>query len=144
MRDFTLHTFQALLSFLKEQQFKFLTFAEFINHPISKCIIVRHDVDAKKINSLRTAQLENELGIKGTYYFRIVPVSFDKTIIKQICDLGHEIGYHYEDLTLARGDKELAIKLFEEHLAKLRRVAPIETICMHGSPLTRWDNRRLW
>lgn len=144
MRDFTLYTFQSLLSNLKDQQFKFLTYTEFINHPIDKCIILRHDVDAKKMNSLKTAQLENKLGIRGTYYFRIVPESFDKKIIKQICDLGHEIGYHYEDLTLARGDKELAIKLFEEHLAKLRRVAPVETICMHGSPLSKYDNRKLW
>ncbi len=34
--------------------------------------------------------------------------------------------------------------LFEQNLAKLRRLAPIETICMHGSPLSKYDNRKLW
>lgn len=144
MRDFTIRTYKLLLSALKENGYFFQPFTDFIKNPGPRCIILRHDVDAKKMNSLRTAKLENELGIKGTYYFRIVHESFDEKIITQICDLGHEIGYHYEDLTLARGDKELAINLFEEHLAKLRRVAPIETICMHGSPLSRWDNRLLW
>ena len=38
----------------------------------------------------------------------------------------------------------VAIESFIENLEKLRRVVPIETICMHGSPLSRWDNRLLW
>jgi hypothetical protein len=33
---------------------------------------------------------------------------------------------------------------FEENLAKLRRVVPVETICMHGSPVSKHDNRLLW
>ncbi len=39
---------------------------------------------------------------------------------------------------------EMAITSFRENLAKLRRVVPIETICMHGSPLSKYDNRMLW
>ncbi|MBA7531110.1 hypothetical protein ES705_23321 [subsurface metagenome] len=39
--------------------------------------------------------------IKGTYYFRIVTQSFNPEIIEQIAELGHEIGYHYEDFVLA-------------------------------------------
>ena len=33
---------------------------------------------------------------------------------------------------------------FRENLEKLRRVVPVETICMHGSPLSKYDNRKLW
>ena len=66
----------------------------------SPIVILRHDVDRRPLNALTTAKLENELGIRGTYYFRIVPESFDETIIKQIAELGHEIGYHYEERTL--------------------------------------------
>lgn len=144
MRDFTLRTYRDFLSILKQKGYVFQSFRNFIEDPAPKCIILRHDVDARKMNSLVCARLENEMGIKGTYYFRIVSGSFDEKIIRQICDLGHEIGYHYEDLTLAHGDNDIAIKLFEEHLAKLRRVAPVETICMHGSPLSKYDNRKLW
>ncbi|NLD47945.1 MAG: hypothetical protein GX660_12240 [Clostridiaceae bacterium] len=144
MRDFTIRTYKLLLSALKENGYLFKPFRDFIKNPASRCIILRHDVDARKMNSLVCARLENEMGIKGTYYFRIVSGSFDEKIIRQICDLGHEIGYHYEDLALAHGDNDIAIKLFEEHLAKLRRVAPVETICMHGSPLSKYDNRKLW
>jgi hypothetical protein len=144
MRDFTLDTFRQLLSTLIEQEYTFRTFAGFLKNPASKFIILRHDVDARKMNSLSCARLEKELGITGTYNFRMVSESFDENVIKEIFNLGHEIGYHYEDFVTARGNYDLAIRLFEENLAKLRRVAPVETICMHGSPLSKYDNRKLW
>jgi len=105
---------------------------------------LRHDVDARKFNSLRAAQIEAEMGIVGTFNFRIVTQSFDPDVIKQIADLGHEIGYHYEDFSIAKGDYDQAIKSFEQNLAKLRHIVPVETICMHGSPLSKYDNRKLW
>ncbi len=144
MRDFTLHTFRLLLSTLQEHKFNFQNFSQFLKDPAPRAIILRHDVDARKLNSLETARIENELGISGTYNFRMVPESFDEGIIRQIVSLGHEIGYHYEDLTVARGKVEQAIQLFEQNLAKLRQLVPIETICMHGSPLSKYDNRKLW
>lgn len=39
---------------------------------------------------------------------------------------------------------ELAIKDFEKNLNKLRKIVPIKNICMHGSPLSKWDSRDLW
>ncbi len=39
---------------------------------------------------------------------------------------------------------ELAIEDFERNLEKLRKFYPVKTICMHGSPLSKWDNRDLW
>jgi len=161
MPDFTLNTFQRLLTTLKDQKYTFQTFAAYLKDPAPRTIILRHDVDARKMNSLKTAQIENEMGITGTYYFRMVPESFDEEVIKQIAEMGHEIGYHYEDVSLTalrrKGvtaqrlngslDEELlkvAIASFSENLAKLRRVVPVETICMHGSPLSKYDNRMLW
>ena len=39
---------------------------------------------------------------------------------------------------------ELAIEDFERNLEKFREFYPVKTICMHGSPLSKWDNRDLW
>ena len=50
-------------------------------------------------NSLKTALLENNFGIRATYFFRTIPQTFKPEIIKEIADLGHEIGYHYENLS---------------------------------------------
>ncbi|MBR3724486.1 MAG: hypothetical protein IKN11_03730 [Bacteroidales bacterium] len=105
---------------------------------------LRHDVDLLPANSLRTAQLEKERGLTATYYFRCVPESYDPVIIKQIASLGHEIGYHYESLTTCGGNLEEAYHDFCGNLEKLRQLAPIHSICMHGSPRSPWDSRDLW
>lgn len=105
---------------------------------------LRHDVDRLPANSLRTAQLEKERNIAATYYFRCVPESYNPDIIKQIAKLGHEIGYHYESLTTRKGNLEEAFLDFCRNLEVLRSLAPVHTICMHGSPRSPWDSRDLW
>jgi len=69
---------------------------------------------------------------------------FEPEMIKMICDMGHEIGYHYEVLDKAKGDKAKAIVLFENELKIFREVADVKTVCMHGNPLAKWSNRDLW
>ena len=66
--------------------------------PLKKAIVLRHDVDKLPGNSLRFARIQAEKGIIGSYYFRFVTESFNESIIREISSLGHEIGYHYEDL----------------------------------------------
>jgi len=39
---------------------------------------------------------------------------------------------------------EFAIDDFRLNLEKLRKLYPVKTICMHGSPLSKWDNRLIW
>lgn len=73
-----------------------------------------------------------------------MPESNDPEIIRAIAALGHEIGYHYEDLSLANGDKQEAIRLFEDHLTYFRTYYPVHRICMHGAPTSQYDGRDLW
>jgi hypothetical protein len=96
------------------------------------------------INALQFARIQHELGIAGTYYFRFLPNHFSKDIIREIASLGHEIGYHYDDLSHCHGNYEEALKRFEKNLATLREIAPVTTICMEGAPLSKWDNREMW
>ncbi|MFH0866494.1 MAG: hypothetical protein V1904_09870, partial [Bacteroidota bacterium] len=58
--------------------------------------------------------------------------------------MGHEIGYHYEDFSLSYGNAEEAIQTFQTHLNKLKEIAEVKTICMHGSPLSKFNNHDLW
>lgn len=109
-------------------------------------VMLRHDVDLKPRNSLKTAQLEASLGWSATYYFRAVPESWDEGIIRQIAALGHEIGYHYECLTTCEGDIDAAWEDFKINLTRLSDVVgkPVISICMHGSPGSKWDSRDIW
>ena len=126
------------------QGYAFQTFTEFLERPELKSIMLRHDVEAKYENALAFAQIQHDYRVRGTYYFRFLPSHFSLEIIQQIASLGHEIGYHYDDLSYCKGDYTAAIKRFEKHLAMLREIAPVKTICMEGAPLSRYDNRDLW
>lgn len=152
--DFTINTYKKLLKSLISQGYIFKTFSSFLSDCSGRYIILRHDVDKLPLNSLKLARIQFESGIKGSYYFRTAPDSWNVEVIKEISRLGHEIGYHYEDLNLAaqlnksiKSEEELvtsAIKIFQSNLARLREITEVKTICMHGSPLGRWDNRLLW
>lgn len=108
-----------------------------------KFVILRHDVDRKPENALAMARLEAEHGISGTYYVRTIGKTFKPDLIRRIEALGHEVGYHFEDLDRTDGDQEAALESFRTELAKLRTIVDIETVCMHGNPLTPHDNRDL-
>ena len=132
-----------LISLLK-QGYHFQPFNEFLLSPKNKVVVMRHDVDRLPKNALLMAKLESELHVKSSFYFRIVKSSNHPEIINTIKELGHEIGYHYEDLNIAKGNKQKAIEYFKANLAYFRQFYPVNTICMHGSPMGKWDNRLLW
>lgn len=130
MMDFTLLKYSELLDQIRTYCFESLT--------------LRHDVDLRPENSLRTAQVEAEKGLRGIYYFRAVPESCDEEIIKLIALFGHEIGYHYESLTTCKGDIDKAYEDFCRNLERLRAIVPVRSICMHGSPRSPFDSKDIW
>jgi len=145
MHDFTFEKYAVLCKELIKSGYTILTVREYLSsRPKKAYAIIRHDVDTKPDRALRMAHLEQDLGISSTYYFRHTPEIFKPQIIREVADLGHEIGYHYEVLSTAKGDYKKAIALFKEELDDLKKISPISTICMHGSPLSPYDNRDLW
>ena len=130
MMDFTLEKYAALLDALKAYGFETL--------------VLRHDVDLLPGHSLRTARMEAEKGMFGIYYFRAVPESWDEGIIREIAALGHEIGYHYESLTTCDGNVDKAYDDFCRNLEALRKLVPVKSICMHGSPRSPYDSKDIW
>lgn len=142
--DFSVAKYKCLLECLRAQQYSFQSFHDFLQSAAPKTVILRHDVDLRPEHSLRFAKLQQDMGLVGVYYFRAVPESWDEQIIQEIASLGHEIGYHYECLTTCKGNPRLAIQDFEENLTALRQLAPVSTICMHGSPMSRYDSKDLW
>ena len=146
--DFTLKKYITLLQALEGASYRFITFEHYCSEKETlseaRFVVLRHDVDMKAENSLAMANIEHSLGIRASYYFRSVEQSNKPEIIKAIADLGHEIGYHYEDMVLCEGDAEKAIRHFEEQLAYFRQFYPVKTVCMHGAPFSRHDGRDLW
>ncbi|GAB1405066.1 hypothetical protein MASR1M74_22450 [Lentimicrobium sp.] len=138
--DFTFTTYHKLLNALQSQGFLFYTVSAYMaggaktkagmvhtggvaGHS-GRAIILRHDVEARYGNALKMAKLQHKLGIRGTYYFRIFPGRGNEAVIREIVGMGHEIGYHYDDLSACRGDYEKALQRFQKNLAYLRRLRP--------------------
>ncbi len=164
--DFTINIYKEFLATLKGHGYQFITVEDFFRKEYEKFVILRHDVDNLPYNSLYFAEIQANEGLKGTYYFRIVPESYNQEVIQKIVSLGHEIGYHYEDMDLAYKESlskkfknhfwfrktlierpelyDKAWRLFTNNLRILRDFYPVVTICMHGSPRSPFDNKSLW
>lgn len=136
-----------LLTALQQAGYCFIAFRDYCSNEYEaadKYVILRHDVDRKPNNSSQTALLEHSMGVVGSYYFRAVSQSWDANVIKLIADLRHEVGYHYENLTTCKGDMDKAYNDFNANLQSLRKLASVQTICMHGSPTSPYDSRDIW
>lgn len=143
--DFTREKYRQLLLALQHAGYSFATYAEYCKGNTGKrFVILRHDVDLLPYHSLATAVIEHELGCQAVYYFRAVPESWDETVIRQIAEMGHEVGYHYESLTTCNGKTDAAYQDFKRHLEALRKLVTVETICMHGSPRSPYDSKDIW
>ncbi|MBV4504367.1 hypothetical protein HU751_005860 [Pseudomonas sp. BW13M1] len=118
--------------------------ADFLAAPNAERIILRHDVDRLPQRACALARLEQRLGVRSTYYFRAsASGDFPSAAIRMIAQLGHEIGYHYEDLSFCKGDRDVAIARFLRNLKTLRTVASCSTVSMHGAPLSKYHNQDL-
>lgn len=144
MRDFSHQMYLQLLRQLQKAGYDFQTLEGFIDAPLPRSVILRHDIDISAVPALRLAKLEKSNGVSGSYYFRTTNFSFQPRIISDIAALGHEIGYHYEDLTRNDGNMDLAIRDFRENLTRFREIAQVKTVCMHGRSGSPYDNRDIW
>lgn len=153
--DFTLETYRSLLIALISRGYEFRLFEEFNPEEKGKISVLRHDVDRLPQNALKMAHVEKELNVRASYHFRAGKKGFESSVIREIADMGHEVAYHYEDLSrassmLRRGERtgnklfEKAYNMFTENLRSLKAVYPVKVISMHGSPLSIYDNRKLW
>ncbi len=147
MPEFSLDIYRALLIALRSAGYQFMTVEQYASSQIGenqRVAVMRHDVDKLPRNSVLMADVEHREGVRATYYFRCVSDSYDEPSIRKIASLGHEIGYHYEDMSISDGNVEEAYAHFCHWLEKLRAFYPVRTICMHGAPTSRWDGRDLW
>ncbi|MFW6194545.1 MAG: hypothetical protein ACOC5L_03390 [Halobacteriota archaeon] len=138
-RDFTFKKYLQLCEKMVNSDYEIMPVERyFTEDKPHKLIILRHDVDdgVDIPYTLKMARKEAELGIHSTYYFRVNDEVFKPEVIREVKELGHEIGYHYDVLGKANGDYECAIELFKEELAKLRSIYDVKTISMHGGPFS--------
>jgi hypothetical protein len=144
--DFTFDAYRELLVAGEDAGYEFLTVREYLSRDSlpERFEVLRHDVDRDPERALALARVEADRDVASTYYFRTVPETFEPWLIREVEALGHKVGYHYEALDRANGNLELAHATFDAELSRLRNHCTVDTVCMHGNPLTMHDNRNLW
>lgn len=117
--NFSLQHYQDVLEFAKEK-YIFLTFSEYQTATnYSNVILLRHDVDYSIEKAFEMAKLENEMGIKSTYFILLNSDLYNPrsskniNFLKQILQFGHEIGLHYDSDEILKTQDPLK-KLKEE------------------------------
>jgi hypothetical protein len=142
--DFTIIRYKQLITALQDAGYSFQTFSEYLETPTLKAVILRHDVEKNIGNAVQLGAVLHQAGIKGTFFIRLLNQKNFTESVLQLAEQGHEIGYHYDDLTACKGNYEQAIQRFSANLEKLRTLAPVQTIVAEGAPLSKHDNRTLW
>jgi len=128
-----------------------------------KIILLRHDVDFSLEFAYELANIEYDLGVCSTYHIYLHSPTYNalspKSIkmIKEIKDMGHEIGLHAEgdtfDSSIQNEDRLLEfmigdnIRTYSNHLWNLRKTLKIPYL-IHPNNLTKYhyisDSGRNW
>ncbi len=142
--EFTMDAYADLLDAVTSAGYDTLTVRDYLasDDLPERFVVLRHDVDRRPQNAERMAALEAEYGVTSTYYYRTS--TFTPERVERVEAYGHEVGYHYEDYVRANGDIDGAHALFANNLRMFRRECSVETVCMHGNPLSPHDNRDMW
>ena len=117
--------------------------------PEARYLILRHDVDTDPGTAAQMWQLERELGIEGSYFFRLSTLEID--LMNRIAESGSRVSYHYEELaTVAKQRRPAGMSaalrlvpeaqdLFARNIGNLRRRTglPMDVVASHGDFVNR-------
>lgn len=109
-----------------------------INSNETSYIVLKHDVETDVASALRIAQIENQYGLRGSYYVQAYLLKNAKNIekLRKIQRLGHEVSYHHDVMDVCRGDLNLALVEFESNRKLFEDNGfDVVTVCQHGNPL---------
>jgi hypothetical protein len=132
--DFTFSKYKQIIAAIASSEYQVLKIRDYItlDKLPEKFIIIRHDVDLDAYYQLQFARMERQMGINTSYYFRYIDKTFKQEVISEVAGLGHEVGYHYEVFTKAKGNHDEAIKLFKKEQAVFSEKWKSNTVCPHG------------
>ena len=152
---FTFNSYRRLLDCIGEHGFAIYGIEEILaarreeTLPDDKYVAIRHDVDYFPGRAMTMAEIEHERKITATYYIRRRFFDDNIDMVRKIGGLGHQIGYHYEEVDTHQKAPNMqigrdAVGFFIGSLLDIDRLGfHIKTVCAHGNPLTDVDNRQV-
>jgi hypothetical protein len=117
--------------------------------PAGRHLVLRHDIDTDPQTAALMWQIERDLHVEGSYFFRLG--TLDRGLMQRIADAGSRVSYHYEELaTVAKRRRPAdataagllipeAQELFERNIERLRSMTglPMDVVASHGDFVNR-------
>ena len=100
--DFSLDSYSSALRSYREAGYSVTGFRGYLDAPHVKHMILRHDIDNSIEQALRVARVDAEAGCTSAFFLRVHARGYNLLslpsllIIKEIEELGHEVGLHLE------------------------------------------------
>jgi hypothetical protein len=151
-----LRKFEQLLKFALENKYQTYSIIQFWRIteggnklPPGNILLLRHDVDTDSTTAEKMWNIENTLGVKSTYFFRLS--TLDIQLMKRIEESGSEATYHYEELsTICKRDRIRSSQEIQNSLPKMRELfarnikqlrertgLPMRSVASHGDFINR-------
>ena len=132
--SFTYRGYEGLISLLRNEGYAFSSYESWREY--NKVVILRHDIDVDIPKALKLAELETELGVSSVYYVLLrsdlYNFSSERNVamLKQISNLGHEVGLHFDE-TFYNGKDKAQHVLREAKVLSEVIGAPVKSVSMH-------------
>lgn len=136
--NFTYAAYQDLLSLLREGSYAIRNYHNYTD--VSRCVILRHDIDTSLSQAVRLAELEAEEGVSSTWFVLLRTDCYNvfskagKEALDRIYSLGHEIGLHFDEASYVPTLKpdEVVEKIIKEcGLLSALLETQVSTVSMH-------------
>ncbi len=139
--SFKLNHYKDVLKQALKLDYKISAFKDYPKiNKFRKIILLRHDIDFNIERALEVAKIDNNLGIKATYFVRLHAKDYNPfefkayTILREILKMGHEIGLHSEALDVSHITKENPVEIFKREKEILESILNIKiaSAAQHG------------
>ena len=136
--EFTYNAYRNLVRILRDCGYTLSSYKDWGN--TSRCAILRHDIDNDIEKALKLAKVEQELGVKSTFFVLVTSDFYNvfsaksEGMLKAIIDCGHNIGLHFDEMRytdIITPQDACAHILEEATLLSLSTGTPVDMVSMH-------------
>lgn len=133
---FTYKAYRELISLLREYNY---TICDYHNYTqTDRSVILRHDIDLEIEKAVKMAEIEEQMGVSSTYYVLVSSNFFNifskrnQDQLKRICDMGHAVGLHFDEVKYDAEETDL-VQVMEEEAALLEKCLghEVKSLSMH-------------
>ena len=136
--EFTYNSYRKLVDLLKTRGYSIVLYKDWKNAP--QCAILRHDIDNDLEKALELARIEQDLGVKSTYFVLVTSDFYNifsnksEKLLDAISKCGHDIGLHFDEVRypeIKTSEDAIERILEEARLLSFATGKPINTVSMH-------------